>query len=141
MITFFDTSVFVASFQESHPHHLQSLKALGAISHPRGVCAAHSLAAFYSVTTRLPPPVRATPAQAAHYLREISRMITPVALTADEYAAGLQRASLHQVPRGQIYDFLLLACAKKSGAEQILTWNLRHFQTLVPDLADRIMTP
>lgn len=139
MITFFDTSVFVASFQESHPHHLQSLKALGAISHPHGVCAAHSLAEFYSVTTRLPPPARATPA--AHYLREISRIITPVALTADEYASGLQRASLHQVPRGQIYDFLLLACAKKSGAEQILTWNLRHFQTLVPDLADRIMTP
>lgn len=141
MITFFDTSVFVASFQESHPHHLQSLKALGAISHPHGVCAAHSFAEFYSVTTRLPHPTRATPVQAAHYLQVMAQRITAVALTADEYASELQRASLQQVPGGQIYDFLLLACARKSGAQRILTWNLRHFQVLAPDLADKIVTP
>jgi len=42
---------------------------------------------------------------------------------------------------GMIYDALLLACARKVQAERIYTWNVKHFQTVAPDLADRIMTP
>jgi predicted nucleic acid-binding protein len=141
VITFFDTSVFVASFQESHPHHLQSLQALEAMTHAEGVCAAHSFAEFYSVTTRLPPPDRATPAQAGHYLQVITLRVTAIALTVDEYTFALQTACLRQIPGGQIYDFLLLACARKSNAERIVTWNLKHFHSLAPDLAGRIVTP
>ena len=141
MITFFDTSVLVASFQENHSHHVQSLQALQAIAHPHGACAAHTFAEFYSVTTRFPKPDRATPAQAAQFLRDVSKRIAPVALTADEYSSALQSAAAVQVPGGQIYDFLLLACARKSEAERIVTLNTKHFLQLAPDLADRIQGP
>jgi predicted nucleic acid-binding protein len=42
---------------------------------------------------------------------------------------------------GMIYDALHLACARKVEAEQIYTWNVRHFRMMAPDLADRIVTP
>jgi predicted nucleic acid-binding protein len=45
------------------------------------------------------------------------------------------------LPGGQVYDALLLACARKSGADAIYTWNLKHFRQLAPDLAKRIRTP
>jgi predicted nucleic acid-binding protein len=40
-----------------------------------------------------------------------------------------------------IFDALLLACARKSHAERIYTWNEKHFRMVAPDLADRITNP
>jgi hypothetical protein len=34
-----------------------------------------------------------------------------------------------------------LACAAKSKAQAVYTWNLRHYQSLAPGLAPRIQTP
>jgi predicted nucleic acid-binding protein len=42
---------------------------------------------------------------------------------------------------GIIYDALLIACARKIDAERIYTWNVRHFQMVAPDLAERIVEP
>jgi predicted nucleic acid-binding protein len=41
----------------------------------------------------------------------------------------------------RIYDALLLACARKSGADVIYTFNSRHFIRVAPDLTDRIQAP
>ena len=35
----------------------------------------------------------------------------------------------------------VLPCARKIQAEKIYTWNVKHFQMVAPDLADRIVTP
>jgi predicted nucleic acid-binding protein len=42
---------------------------------------------------------------------------------------------------GRVSDALLLACARKSQAKTIFTWNLKHFRQLAPDLSERIRTP
>jgi hypothetical protein len=42
---------------------------------------------------------------------------------------------------GRIYDALQLRCAKKAACDRIYTFNVRHFQPLAPDLADRIGAP
>jgi predicted nucleic acid-binding protein len=81
MREFFDTSVLVASFVRSHPHHLPSI-------------------------------IRFSASDSAHPLAS-----------------------------GKICDALLLACAVKSEAQVIYTWNLKHFQSIAPHLADRIQDP
>jgi len=40
-----------------------------------------------------------------------------------------------------IYDALLLACARKCGADVIYTFNTDHFVRIAPDLAERIQAP
>ena len=42
---------------------------------------------------------------------------------------------------GRIYDSLLLACAAKCKAQAVYTGNLKHYQSLAPDLAPRMQTP
>jgi predicted nucleic acid-binding protein len=48
---------------------------------------------------------------------------------------------MRRLTGGIIYDCLLLACARKAQAERICTWNVRHFRSIAPDLAERIVTP
>ena len=44
-------------------------------------------------------------------------------------------------PAGAIYDALLAACAVKSGAATLYTWNVRHYGQLEPEVAARVKTP
>jgi hypothetical protein len=41
---------------------------------------------------------------------------------------------------GGIYDAFHVSCARKVNAEITYTWNIRDFQRVAPDLADRIVT-
>jgi predicted nucleic acid-binding protein len=67
--------------------------------------------------------------------------LTTVALSADDHLETLRRTANLGYSGGMIYDALHLACARKIDAEQIFTWNVRHFRVVAPDLADRIVTP
>ena len=42
---------------------------------------------------------------------------------------------------GRIYDAIHLRCAREAECERIYTFNVRHFQQLAPDLAQRIGAP
>ena len=53
----------------------------------------------------------------------------------------MRMAVENRVPGGQIYDALLLDCARKFEADRIYTLNLRHFRRLAPDLAPRVVAP
>jgi NADH dehydrogenase FAD-containing subunit len=48
---------------------------------------------------------------------------------------------LKSLAGGIIFDGLLLACARKSQAQRIYTWNDKHFRMVAPDLAERNTTP
>jgi predicted nucleic acid-binding protein len=141
VIIFFDTSVLVAAFQGSHVHHEQSNCTLASVGPKQGACGAHSLAEFYSVTTRLPIPHRLEPDQSLLCVEQIAEHFQLVALDTDEYLAEIRRAVANGIAGGRMYDALLLACARKAKADRILTWNIRDFRLLAPDLADRIVTP
>ncbi len=75
------------------------------------------------------------------FLDSLEAQVTPVALTAREYARALRQASEHGISGGAVYDALILHCARKSGAERIYTLNTSDFIRVAPELADRIMEP
>ncbi|GAC1639669.1 MAG: hypothetical protein NVS9B14_20930 [Candidatus Acidiferrum sp.] len=53
----------------------------------------------------------------------------------------MRAAAERGIAGGRVYDALLLQCARKSKAEIIYTWNLKHFQAIAPDLTKRMRTP
>jgi predicted nucleic acid-binding protein len=138
---FFDTSVLVAVFLETHEHHEPSLKAFLQAERRQGYCAAHSLAELYSVVTRMPGHHRLSGEQALLFLGDVTERLTVVALTGQEYLGAIRDAAANGIVGGAIYDALLLDCAKKSGAGLIYTWNLKHFQRFGPEVAVRIANP
>lgn len=141
MKEFFDTSVLVAAFLADHPHHLASAKALAAATRSRSCCAAHSLAEFYSVATRLPVRPLIAPEQAMLFIQDVRDRLAIVALDPAQYYAAIERAAAQGVAGGRIYDALLVETALKVRAETIYTWNLGQFRGLAPQAAGRIRNP
>ncbi len=117
MKEFFDTSVLVAAFRGGHVHHVPSLKR------------------FAAAEKRIPPE------QALLFVEEVRNRLTLVSLNTEEYFAAIQNTASRGFIGGRIYDSLLLACAAKCKAQAVYTWNLKHYQSLAPDLAPRIQTP
>jgi predicted nucleic acid-binding protein len=141
MKEFFDTSVLVAAFWGGHVHHVPSLKRFAAAEKRHSASGIHSLAEVYAVMTTLPVKPMIPPEQALLFVEEIRNRLTLVSLSAEEYFAAIQNAASRGFTGGRIYDSLLLACAAKSKAQAVYTWNLKHYQSLGPGLAPRIQAP
>src|SRR6185436_548693 len=96
-----------------------------------GFVSGHSLIEAYSILTRLPCSPRIIPMQATSLVEEnILKHFTAVCLTAKEHGELLRRMGKDGTTGGQAYDALHLECARKSRAERIFTFNVRHFQSL-----------
>lgn len=141
MITFFDSSVLIASCQQANVHHALSLNAFAASGEGNTACSVHSLAEVYSVLTGMSGGSRVPADLALLFLDQVRQRCRLIALNNHEYTETIAAAARNRCIGGAIYDALLLACARKSKADQILTWNLRDFHRIAPDLADRIRTP
>jgi predicted nucleic acid-binding protein len=144
MKEFFDTSVLVATFWNEHVHHRASIKRFAAAQPRHSACGVHSLAEVYAVMTALPVRPTIPPEQVLLFLEEIREHLMLVSLTPEEYITAIQETAARGFGSGRVYDALLLACASKCKAETIYTWNLRHYQALVPDtayMASKIQTP
>ncbi len=138
---FLDTSVLIAASDVEHPHYRRSHSLLAAADLQPTACGAHTLAEVYAVLSRLPGVKRQRPELAALLIAQIVDRLTVVSLTGEEYAATICEIARMGLASGIVFDALLLACARKIGAERIYTWNERHFRTVAPDLAERIVTP
>jgi predicted nucleic acid-binding protein len=138
---FVDTSALIGAFYEDNPYHDACLVLFAELRPANDACGAHSLAEIYSSLTRMPPSKRVHPDQAGIFLQHVQSRMQTVALTAEEYAREIRLAVENRVVGGQVYDALLIACARKHAADRIYTLNLKHFRRLAPDLADRIVTP
>jgi predicted nucleic acid-binding protein len=145
MKIFCDTNILVAAFCESHPQHNAARPIFERIQSGKdeGFVAAHSLAECYAVLTRLPGESHVPPATAWQLISEnVLKQFNIINLTAKEYAETLEKASANGVEGGKTYDALLLAAAAKSGANRILTSNVRHFQSLAgEELRSKISSP
>jgi predicted nucleic acid-binding protein len=115
-----------------HTHHEVTIQALerrlrdGA----RIVVPAHALIEAYAVLTRLPAPNRLSPSDAMSLLRENFENAAHVeALESDEYWLLLRDAPANRVYSGRIYDAVIATCARKAGARELLTLNLKHFES------------
>ncbi|NBP22965.1 MAG: PIN domain-containing protein [Proteobacteria bacterium] len=115
-------------------------KALAALSSTRdGYASTHSLAECFATLTGGRITSRLTPAIAAKMVEfNVAKRLTLVSLTQAEIAAALKTAASVGVRGGAIYDVLLLAAARKCGADRIHTLNHRHFAAFAPDLRDRL---
>ena len=144
MKAYLDTAVLVAASVADHPHHSQSLGILQMVRKKAmiGHISGHGLSETYAVLTRTPftPPIY--PAEAWKLL---SMNVLPyfqiVTLTPDMYRETIQECADSGWIGGRIYDALHLRCAKEAACDRIYTFNVRHFQQLAPDLADRIGAP
>ena len=140
MKAFLDTSVLIPVFYGDHTHHAASLDVFVQCEMD-GCCGAHSLAEVYSVLTRMPGKHRVSCEQAMLFVGSIRERLKVIALDGDEYADMLEKAAEARIVGGAIYDAILAACALKSGAENIYTWNLRHFARFGSEIAGRVLTP
>jgi predicted nucleic acid-binding protein len=138
---FFDTSVLVACFHESLPHHLASWRVVAGEKAGAGYCGAHGLAEIYATLTGMAKPRRTSAAAAMVYIDGLRDRLSVVGLSPEEYAATLAGAAEHGIMGGGIYDALLAQCALKAGADVIYTWNVRDFERCGPKVARRLRTP
>lgn len=107
------------------------------------VLAAHSLTESYSVITRLPVG-RRVPASAAWdaITRSfVNRAADVVSLEPEEYLALIGSLPARGIFGGRVYDALIAECARKAGVDELLTFNYRHFEGLIPGLKVAIPAP
>jgi predicted nucleic acid-binding protein len=129
-----DTNCLVAAALPQHEHHETTVADLArrrAAGHTF-VMAAPAVLEAYAVLTRLPPPHRLAPADAIAVLDRNWSAGESVALNAAETWKVLRQRATTGVAGGRIYDGVIAACARKSKADEILTWNVRHFTGQAP---------
>jgi predicted nucleic acid-binding protein len=91
--------------------------------------------------TALPVKPMLPPEQVMLFVQEMRDRLTLVTLSETEYFATIQRAANQGCTSGRVYDALSLRCAAKINADPIYTWNSKHFQSIAPELGERIRTP
>jgi predicted nucleic acid-binding protein len=142
---FFDTSVIVAASVADHPHHSRAWPALQrvAMGKDQGFVGAHSIAETYAALTRVPVVPRIHPSEAGRIVRDnVLRICSVVPADAAQSLETLATVQEEGLPGAKIYDVLLLACAARSGAERVYTFNLGDFRELASvDMQARIAAP
>ena len=134
----------MAAAVAGHLHHVQSLSTLLAVRDKTitGCVSGHGLSEFYAVLTRAPfaPPIYPLEAW-----RIISANVIPnfemMNLTPEIYRETIESCANHGWLDGRIYYALHPSCARHAACDRMHTLNVRHFQQLAPDLADRIGAP
>lgn len=118
-----DTSVAVALSVTDHEHHSATVNAIG--NRPLGL-SGHAAFETFSVLSRLPPPIRRTPATVLHLL---SRNF-PESRFLSAQAAGdlLDRSTQIGIAGGAVYD-ALVACASLEHQLPLATRDRRAIET------------
>ena len=128
---FLDTSVLLAGLIEFGPQSAPAQTLMHAIAEKRVTGAAtawHCCLEFYSVSTRLPPEFRLTPADAAILLEEeIVARLSVHDLPASDRLGAVRAAARDQIGGGRIYDAHIAEIARAAGAGVVVTDNRRHF--------------
>lgn len=144
MTVFCDTSVLVAGSVRQHPHFGRARPLLEAACKKRGTffVSAHSIAEAYSVLTNLPIQPKIVPAEARLIVEaNVLACFQRVAVTSKMYERAVIRCAEKGLSGGVIYDALLLECALSARVDRLYTFNVRDFQRLAPEWADRIVAP
>ena len=140
-MNFLDTSVLIAAVRTSDERHEASFDLVRKCDPRSAACAAHTIAEFYAGLTGINPPHRVHPRNAVAMLEGFRGRFQWVELTADEVLETTRVIARLGLLGGIVYDALLMQCARKVNAERIFTWDVRDFQLLAPDLAERIGAP
>jgi len=124
-----DTNCLVAAVLPQHEHHAATVSDLSrrrSAGHTL-LMAAPALLEAFAVLTRLPAPHRLAPADAVSVLDRNWGEIETIAMNGAESWKLIRQLAAAGVAGGRTYDAAIAACAKKGKADEILTWNVRHF--------------
>ncbi len=132
MRIFFDTSVLVAAFIESHPMHKVSLKRLNNVRTGADafIVGGHTLAELYAVLTRLPVRPAIGSALARRLIEENTQDAEVSVLSAKDYLRVLARMDEKGLRGGVVYDALLFHAACKGKADLLITLNEKDFRRI-----------
>lgn len=132
-----DTSCLVAAAVPQHEHHAATVADLARrrAGGDTFVMAAHAVLEAYAVLTRLPPPHRLAPGDALAVLDRNWGKSETVALTGAESWRVVRRQAPSVIGGGRVYDAHIAACAQKAKVAEILTWNVRHFESAAVRIA------
>jgi len=132
-VTALDTSVVVAGLLSSHEQHGPAAAELAVLLAGPGdiILPLQALVEAYSVMTRLPSPHRLS-AKDAHTVLERSFRQRTIVVGLDGHEAWelIEDLSQRQIAGATSYDGLIASCARKGGAQRILTFNRAHFERL-----------
>ena len=135
MRVFFDTSVLVAAFVQSHPAHEASLARVNEVREGSDsfLVSGHTLAELYSVLTRLPIRPAIPPEVARRLIEENTQDATVSVLSAQDYFRVLAMLTEKELRGGLVYDALLFFAACKGGADVLVTLNEKGFRRVQGD--------
>jgi predicted nucleic acid-binding protein len=130
-----DTSCLVPLLSVAHVLHVPTREAYAA-RRRRGeqpVVPVHALLEAYSVLTRSPAPLFVPPSQARQLLVEnfLNHAEIPGFSTNLAWAA-IDELAARSLGGGLLYDAIIAQCCLDSGAELLITWNVRDFLRVAP---------
>ena len=128
---FLDTSVLLAGIIDFGPQSAPAQSVLHTVAEkmvPAAGTAWHCCLEVYSVSTRLPPEFRLTPADAERLIREeVFGRMAVYDLPAGDRERFFALAAQDGTAGGRIYDAHIAEVARAAGADVVVTDNRRHF--------------
>ncbi len=143
MKVLYDTSVLVPAFLADHTSHSLAFPQLEMAKREdiQGYLSTHSLAEFYSVTTRLPLPTRISPGEAHATISRFLRYLMPVELSADDYRQAIARVTSLSLSGGVMYDALIAQAALNANVDRLTTLNAKDFNRLGDQVSILVYVP
>lgn len=133
-----DSSCMVAAVCGWHEHHAAAASAIERRldGGQRLAIPAYTLVETYAVLTRLPAPHRLSPADAWALVKgNFVDHATVVTLAAGAHVRVLDRLAGNGVGGGRSYDAIIGAAAIDAAAVELLTFNVKHFDTTEGQIA------
>lgn len=130
---FFDTSVLIPAFAESHPNHKECFSILEKSIDKKMevVTSSHALLEFYSVFSRLPLKTRISPLEIKEIIeKNIYPNFKIIPLEEKDYKEVISQVSSLGLSGGIVYDLFHYISARKAKANTILTYNEKDFQKI-----------
>jgi predicted nucleic acid-binding protein len=138
----FDTNLLIAGAFLNHEWNSLAVKQFERVIKQEivGCICAHSIAEFYAVATRYPKTPMPT-LIAKEFLDDTLQHFEMIELGASDYNAVIARVGHLNLVGGAIFDALIAQAALKTNADQLLTFNAKHFSRLGKDVASIVVTP
>ena len=139
----FDSSILIAAFVESHPKHKSALSFLMKTKNKEFefLVSSHSILEIYSVLTSAPFKPKITPIIARQLIENnIKNLAETIYLTDKDYFEIIEKMDKWNLSGGIVYDAILVECALKVKADEILTLNPRDFLRLTRETSINVST-
>ena len=139
----FDSSVLIAAFVESHPKHKSALSFLMKAKNKEFelFVSSHTILEIYSVLTSAPFKPKITPIIAKQLIENnIKKIAKTICLTDEDYFKIVENMSNSNLSGGLVYDAIIVECALKAKADEILALNSKDFLRLTNEISIKVIT-